>query len=225
MLAFWGDSIFKGVIFSDNKYTLCGGTVDKLANFAADSIKNYSRFGMDTGKALRLFTDTIGTDDSSGVCLEFGGNDCDYDWKQVSQNPHMGYLPKTPIKIFASNMESMIMQAQSLGKKVYLCSLPPIYSPYYFDFISQNLNADNILYWLGDKEHIFRHHEKYSIAVTALAKKHNTEFIDLRADFLQYKDYHKLLCIDGIHPNIDGQQIIYDRLSKCLQPVFSKASV
>ena len=212
-LSVWGDSLMQGVLFDNesNKYYINGGIVPKIAKELNFNIKNFSRFGMNTNKATGLYKNTALKDNADVIILEYGGNDCNYDWEKVSQNPDGEHYPVVPLPVFTENVEFMINYAKSLNKTVVMTTLPPLDSDKFFNFITRNgLCKDNIMLFLGDKEHIYRHHERYNTAIIMLAKKHNLLIADLRDSFLQQKCCKNLLCEDGIHPNISGQNLMYD---------------
>ena len=60
-LSVWGDSLLQGVLFDscNDKYYTNGGIVPKLAKELDFEIKNFSRFGMHTDKAIKLYKETI----------------------------------------------------------------------------------------------------------------------------------------------------------------------
>ena len=93
--------------------------------------------------------------------------------------------------------------------KPYLLNLPPIQPDDYFDFISRNgLSRQNILQWLGDKNHIYRFHERYSAMIGRVARECGCRLLDIRTAFLDRWDAMKMICRDGIHPTMDGQRLI-----------------
>ena len=217
MYSFWGDSILRGVVYDGSRYSLGRSAVDMLAEESGiEGCKNFSRFGMTTQKAVPLFKKALPSDLNGNLFLEFGGNDCDFDWKAVSFEPYALHLPKTPLSSFIKNMESMIVWAKNAGKTVYVCSLPPIYAPDYFDFVSRGLSADNILSWLGDVQQIYRYHSRYSRAAENLAKLHDVKLVNIREEFLSRGDYSSYMCVDGIHPSEKGQRLIWDALKDAI---------
>jgi hypothetical protein len=88
-------------------------------------------------------------------------------------------------------------------------SLPPLDAGRYFNWITRNgLSRENILRFLGDVGHIYRHQERYSIAVTNLAMEQRCHYIDVRDAYLAQRELGRLLCSDGIHPNDEGHRVI-----------------
>lgn len=91
-------------------------------------------------------------------------------------------------------------------------------SEHYFDFILRGgLNRQNILKWLGDKNHIYRFHEQYSLVISKVARECRCRLIDLRAVFLAQKNPYAYYCADGIHPNSAGHQLMADAVIEALK--------
>ncbi len=216
----WGDSIMRGVIFdaAASKYKfLKDSAVSLFAKTFPIHINNRSRFGNTAPRALEAMRKAlIETDESELVLLELGGNDCDYNWAEVSRNPHADHLPNTPIPEFTQALREMIQVVESTGKRPVVMTLPPIDATRYFDFITtpENIDADHILEFLTDKEHIYRHQERYSNAVCRVASEKRVPLIDVREEFLSQRNIRNFLCLDGIHPNEEGQRLIHEVLAK-----------
>lgn len=207
-ISVWGDSVLLGVLYENNKHSLNKSFAQKVASTLNIDINNFSRFGMTTAKAVKLFSDNTQYD---AVVIEYGGNDCNFDWGKVSLAPDKEHLPAVPLNEFYSNIEFMIEKAKADGSAVVVCTLPPLVPDKFFNFITQNgLSKENILHWLGNVGRIYRHQERYNSALVMLAKKHNCMIIDIRDAFLRRKDCNDLLCDDGMHPNITGQGVMLD---------------
>lgn len=90
-------------------------------------------------------------------------------------------------------------------------SLPPVLSERYLNFICRTgLSKQRILQWLGDVEVISRWQETYSNLVEQIAREEQVLMIDLRRAFLKNDlSLEDLLCADGIHPSVKGQELIY----------------
>jgi len=141
--------------------------------------------------------------------MNFGGNDSDFLWQEISAAPDALHEPRTPIDIFEQTYLKLIGHVRQCGLTPILLNLPPVDHVRYFAWISRELNADNILKWLGgSSEFIYRWHEQYNVAVHKIAQTANVKLIDIRSAFLQRRDYHKCLSDDGIHPNEKGHTLI-----------------
>lgn len=208
----FGDSVSKGVIFDNvkEKYTLLR---DCFANLIMSSfpviIQNYSKFGCTVTKGMELLRrHKSELPNYDYTVLEFGGNDCDYDWAEISENPQEEHQPKTPVGVFKQKYEELIEQVKKCGSCPVLLTLPPIDAKRYFAWISKGLNSRALLSWLGDIEHIYRWHERYNLAVCQVAKDCAVPLIDISSAFLETHNYQNLLCADGIHPNEKGHRLI-----------------
>lgn len=209
----WGDSLARGVIYDEarGRYRISPTTaVGYVAARTGVEITNRARMGMTAeGGLAQMKADLAAGVEGEIAFLEFGGNDSDFDWRAISADPTANHLPKTPIDRYEASMREMIGMAKKRGMHVMLCTLPPILSDRYFDFFSQGgLNRDNILAWLGDKNKIYRFHERYSLALSRLARECGCRLLDLRAAFLEQWDPRPYYCRDGIHPNNDGQILL-----------------
>ena len=71
------------------------------------------------------------------TALEFGGNDCDFDWKLISECPDDIHLPKTPLDELESLYCQIIDDVSESGSKPVLFTLPPLGAKRYFSWISR----------------------------------------------------------------------------------------
>ena len=213
-LAIWGDSLLKGIIFDEktSRYKpLKTCSVNLFSKAFPFTVKNNSRFGCTAPKAEANLEKSLQKGFSAdAVLLEFGGNDCDFNWAKVSANPEIEHQPNTPLPEFVDSMKNMVDELTKHNIKPILSNLPPISSEMYFDWISRmdGVDGDKVLYWLKDKTIIYRQQESYSHAIEKLAYEYNLPLIDIREPFLKIRDYKSYLCVDGIHLNEKGQSIM-----------------
>jgi len=212
--AAFGDSVLKGVLYEGGHYR-----VMKKSSFCricesqlAIRVDNKAKFGIIISKGREIFdrnTEAVKASTGKYVIFEFGGNDCAFNWPEVSADPDASHIPMTTISDFTDIYSYLIDETISLGKTPLLLSLPPIDGVKYFDHISRGLYADNILRWMkGDKNFSTNWHERYNLEVFKLAKKRGVPVIDITSPFLEEKDYTRFLCEDGIHPNKEGHKLI-----------------
>ncbi|WP_271003370.1 SGNH/GDSL hydrolase family protein [Listeria seeligeri] len=206
----WGDSIMKGVLFNPekNRYTLLKNNCIKRASEKLGiTFQNHSTMGRTITKGHEILTKDLAKDASNDIAIiEFGGNDCDFNWAEVSENPETPHIPGTPIDIFETQLREMIARLKNLDIQPILMTLPPLHAKRYFDFITRSgLNKENILTFLGgDVQMIYRWQERYSNTISKIAGETGSHLIDIRDSFLAEFHYEELLCIDGIHPNEAG---------------------
>ena len=214
----FGDSIMKGVVLSesDRRYRISSELgIDALAQSFGLNIANHSRFGCTLEKGLGILRRTVEKNPNcSAVIMEYGGNDCDFDWAQVAAEPNKEHFPNTPLERFTELYAGAIEYLRKHGIIPILTTLPPLCSERYFNWICRSgLDRDKILGWLGDIDAIYRYQEGYSKAVEQLAERFGTALIDLRSTFLAERRYEDFYCADGIHPNESGQRLIQGAFS------------
>lgn len=208
-----GDSIAKGVIFDTkrNRYVIAKENLSKqLAQAYGCSVTNLSKFGGTVTDGLARFEkekDSLA--ECKTVLMNFGGNDSDFLWQEIAAAPDKFHNPKTPIARFQHIYGHLIAGVQNCAMTPVLLNLPPVDHTRYFSWISRELDAKNLLTWLGGtSEFIYRWHEQYNIAVHKIAQAANVKVIDIRSAFLARRDYRDYLSEDGIHPNEQGHWMI-----------------
>lgn len=212
----YGDSILKGVLLEGGKYVINRVWEKQLAEKFHLTIRNCARFGCTIRKILPIIRrDSEGKGSETEIAvLELGGNDCDYDWTEISQAPDASHDCKTPPQEFQARYREAIHLIRSSGRTPVLMTLPPVHSERYLSFICRNgLSRKSILRWLGDVEAIYRWQDRYSEMVAQIAREEHTRLVDLRKAFPKdAKSLEPLLCDDGIHPSPLGQKLIFDTL-------------
>lgn len=209
-----GDSISKGVILDEisRKYRILKESAADL--FSRENnvvVKNYAKFGCTSERAMLITAGVLQDQHQSGiVLLELGGNDCDYNWDDVANDPRGSHRPNVMLDKFKENISNIIQVIKESGRKLAIVTLPPIDSDKYFNWVSQNdaARAEKILSFLGDKNYIYRHQELYANALEEVAADHNVFRIPVRAGFLSIAKYSDYICDDGIHLNERGQDVM-----------------
>lgn len=212
-----GDSVAKGVIYDEarNKYTfLKDSFINLFSKERHIPVTNLAKFGCTTSKGKRILNQNRKLIESCDyTILEFGGNDCNFNWEAISLEPGKDHLPAVPSSAFKENYSQMLTQIREIGSRPLLLSLPPLDQQRFFKWISKGLNGKNILTWLGDIDSIYRWQEAYNLLVFQLAGEHNVPLVDIRKIFLENRYYGELLCIDGMHPSRKGHALIYSALA------------
>lgn len=210
-----GDSLSKGVVFDEEKkkYMLLKDCFFNLLSSAVNAqMINASRFGSTVTQGQKMLKTKMEKHDPDIVVIEFGGNDCDFLWDNIAENPQFDHIPKTPLDEFENRINEIVDYVQKQGKTAILTTLPPLYADSYFKWFT---NSDkekglNILKWLKDVWRIYWWQERYSNCLSYIAKLRNIGCIDIRRPFLKSKDFFGYICSDGIHPNEAGHKLIFE---------------
>lgn len=215
-IAALGDSITKGVVLNDqNRYSAAEQSfLDILSSELDLRVDNYGKFGCTVSHGNNLLErHAADIADSDYTFIEYGGNDCDFDWIKIAQDPHGEHKARTPLEEFTEELSSLVAKIKDLGSVPVLITLPPILSDTYFSFFSRSMSDEqknNIKEWLGgDVGIIARWHESYNRALFQVANQTHTQILDITTPFDTFRgDLTSLYCADGIHPNARGHKLI-----------------
>ncbi|MGI6545902.1 MAG: SGNH/GDSL hydrolase family protein [Fastidiosipilaceae bacterium] len=214
LVKLFGDSIIGRVVQDEP-----GGRyrrLDPLEKIQQDEIRldlvNFGKFGYTIGKAKRLIERQLLRDpEFQVILLEYGGNDCNYEWAEVGRRPEQDHQPGTPLKEFHETYVEIISLLKKQGVRPIMMNLPPIDAVKFFDtWIAPDENSAAILDWLGDVQKIYRWHELYSLETEEIARRTNTPLIDVRKPFLGRRDFPTLIGPDGMHPTEKGHTLIVE---------------
>lgn len=218
-LSIWGDSIAKGVVFDEQRgrYAVCrDNCVSRLSRDAGVDVENFSVMGNTTEQGLRRMEGQPLKPGNLAV-IEFGGNDCDLDWAAACEHPEVEQHGRVPLEAFGENLRAMVRCVRDGGMIPALVTPPPLVAQRYFDWVSRKLDKARILNYLGDVEHIYRWQERYALMIRRVAARENAMLLDVRDWFLSQARFTDLMCVDGIHPNARGHELLFERFSGLLQ--------
>lgn len=221
----FGDSISKGFFYDDIEIKkLENPVVDMLNSQCYLCINNKSIFGQSLKRAyeksiFEKYLSEINKSENNIAIIALGGNDSDYDWRQVENNPSISHSSKTDESEFECLLYNIIERFQRNNIKVVLCSLCPIISKRYFEnVLSKKFDREKILSFLkGDIENLYRHQEIFNNIIIRVAIKTNCLFFDYRSEFLKRNDFQSLMSKDGIHPNQLGHNLLFELATKFIE--------
>ena len=211
-LQIYGDSILKGVTLNEEtqKYYINDAiNFDEIVGGKVE-VSNFSKFGCTIEKGKNILNKNFLLGNVGDyVIVEYGGNDSDFNWTQISQAPEQEHYSNTPIGEFKEKYKDFVLTLKERGAKPILVNLIPVDAQKYLSWICRNgLSRENILLWLGDVYAIYRYQEQYSHAIEEISVKMGLPLIDLRSRFICNRKIDDLFCSDGIHPSPKGQKII-----------------
>lgn len=210
----YGDSIMKGTILDTGYryHVIMNEYLVKLYDRFGIEAENRARFGITVQRGHSILLRDIDEGlDCELALVEFGGNDSDFKWSEISMEPDKEHLPLTSMADFKQNIASMTEELRAQGVQPIMMTLPPIEPNRYLDFVSRNGNSrENILKWLGYVEKIYETHKSYSDAVAEIAQERMVPLVDVRSAFPSGDALGEYMCIDGVHPDKKGYQLIAD---------------
>lgn len=220
-----GDSLSKSITSKNHRYVKDNfDIVKELENNYSLEIENYSQIGQTLYRIIekdilkKIYTEKPSNlYEKQYVVIELGGNDCDYYWEQINDDPIANHLPKTPFNSFFEQLTLITKKCRDENLCPVFLLTPPIVAERYFDFLCTKFNKEKLLEFLYyDVTNIYRHQECYMMNILKLAKQLNVKVLDLRTEFLLKKDFNTYICEDGIHPNEKGYKFLYKLIEKNL---------
>jgi len=213
----FGDSILKGVITLPESKNLFDVTQNDALSYAREKLDfdldNRSIYGNITTKGLLKMQKYFEKGNHADFCIiEFGSNDCDYDWtifKAGAQLPPFDQIqPKVPFEQYLANISEMVKLCRDNKVTPIIMNLIPYVCSDWFKTISKGNDADAILRFLGGSpETLGKNQEKYNTALTSYAKENKVKILDYWEITTRIQDFQKkYMGPDGIHLNEDGYE-------------------
>lgn len=208
-----GTSILKGVEIDENNIRHTRSDflgLEAIAMNSGYSMKNFSRLGCTVTKAFDYVKRMFGRLDADLVLMDFGHNDCDYDWESICKDPLAKHSPRTELGLFKNTYSDLVTYLKSRRAIPVLSTLLPVDGDRYIDYVArkQGLDKSVLESWIGDASALRAEHEKYCQSVVEVASEREVPLLDIRKAFLDYGNVSSLLSSDGVHPNKRGQELI-----------------
>ena len=213
-LVVFGDSILKGVITIPNSEKLFDTTENDSLSLAQKELgfelDNRSIYGNITSKGLVKLQKFYEKGGEADFCvIEFGSNDCDYDWGTLVQ--------KVPLEDYLANLATMIKLCRDHKVTPLMMGLIPYVCDDWFKTIIKGQDEKAILDFLGGSpETLGKNQLIYKNAQADFVQKNNVQFLDPWTIFEGHKE---LMCFDGIHPNEKGYELLSKAWIKFLSEV------
>lgn len=215
-VAVLGDSILKGIqLGKDEKYAVCNHIdFEGLAQKWDLKIENHSRFGCTAEKASKLLDRMLQRGLASDmVLMDLGGNDCDFPWKDIAAHPERDYPPAYSVAEFLRTYGAMAEKLRTHGILPVVATLPPLEPRRFLDWWCRGADEEAVIRWMGGSVcNVYAHQELYSHAVERFAAENELPLVDIRGKFLEHGHLDQIICMDGTHPNSDGQALITEAL-------------
>ena len=204
-LVVFGDSILKGVITIPGSNKLFDVTENDSLSLAQKKLgfelDNRSIYGNITSKVLLKLLKFFENGGDADFCIiEFGSNDCDYDWGTLVQ--------KVPMAEYLENLSQMVSLCRANKVTPLMMGLIPYVCDDWYKTIIKGQNEAAILDFLGGtSETLGKNQLEYKNAQADFVQKNNVQFLDPWEIFAGHKE---LMCYDGIHPNEKGYELLAD---------------
>lgn len=217
-LVVFGDSILKGVITIPGSKNLFDVTENDSLSLAQKELgfelDNRSIYGNITSKGLVKLQKFLEKGGEADFCIiEFGSNDCDYDWNVFPEGqpaPDFSAIqPKVPFDDYLSNLTQMVELCRAHKITPIIMNLIPYICDRWFKTIAKAHNEAAMLNFLaGSPDTLGKNQLRYQTALMEFAASHNIQTIDAWNLFSNAPNSATLMCGDGIHPTEEGYELL-----------------
>ncbi len=206
---FLGDSIVKGIAPVNGRYRVLDTSYfNKFSKTIFSSAVNKGRFGITSTKFLKSI-DKLRETDADIIFFSIGGNDCNYNWKEIAENPDVNHYAAVSKEVFEDNLHKIFDFFLENNMNIIAMNFPPLHAEKFFSYLAQQLSGEAILHWLGNISKIHYHHESYNAIFETVTRRYGIDLIDIRSRFLREDNLDELMSIDGMHPSEAGHELIY----------------
>lgn len=211
----FGDSLTRGVSFVNGRLKILKKNYPnvlqdlfKKANKGDEDIQVINKGVFNDNSNLlieRLELDVI-KEKPDFVIIEIGGDDCDFAWPEVSQQPNDDHEATVPLDRYISNLVSIITKVRKEGITPILSTLPPLDPVRYYKRITRNFSSQ-VSNWICKVGGIEHWHSKYNSAIKKVAEELDVMLIDVRNAIQCAGDLNILISEDGIHLTERGYEV------------------
>ena len=220
----FGDSIGKGIVTDGGKLEVVQqSAVGLFEDKYQLKVDNRSSYGQSLKRIMQRglidkYIEELDTSVRNVAVLELGGNDADFNWKEVASSPSEPHFPKTPLKEFSALYAESVKKLKGAGVKVVACTIVPIDSKRFFNRVIGGItDKQKVLdFFKGDFNTIHRHQEMFNNEILKNAYMAGLSVIDLRREFLDSIEFENLMCQVGIHPNQNGHSRMFGAIDEFL---------
>ena len=177
---------------------LCSGRVDILNRGFSGYTTRYSKFVLP-----QL---TVDWSNIIFVTIFLGTNDA-----EIPDDPDTGNVP---ISEFTANLREIVKYVLEKGipaDRIILITPPPVDELKWLEVYKKNIRSNDLT-------------KIYTETVVAVAAETGTRIIQLYSIIMAMPNWKSFL-VDGIHLSQDGNQLLFEEVSKILSPVIDKISL
>ncbi|MGD6818006.1 SGNH/GDSL hydrolase family protein [Metabacillus sp. 84] len=216
----FGDSLTRGVSFVKGRLRIIRRNYPHYLEETLLSsgkpprtVINKGVFNDDSDSLLKRLEKDVLEEEPDYAIIGIGGNDCNFDWKEVTKNPEAEHLPIVPLSRYLSNVNMMISRLQEAGITPIILTLPPL-DPVRYYYYLYNQYGSSIGHLISLKGGMEYWHGMYNLRLIELAQERKAAVIDVRTALYQAGPLSELISEDGIHLTSAGYKVVGREIAK-----------
>ncbi|RIW34716.1 SGNH/GDSL hydrolase family protein [Bacillus salacetis] len=223
----FGDSLTRGVSFVKGRLRIIKNNYPQILQqlFSESnqevSVLNKGVFNDNSQLLLSRLAKDVIEEKPNYVIIEIGGNDCNFKWDEVAQNPWGKHEAIVPMNQYLENLKTMISNIKQNDITPVIATLPPLDPVRYYKNISERYSPA-ISHWISEVGGIDYWHGLYNRNLNKLAEEYNVLKIDVRSALKKAGDLFEFISDDGIHLTAAGYKILSEEIYSNLEKWSSK---
>ncbi|WP_110926588.1 SGNH/GDSL hydrolase family protein [Bacillus massiliglaciei] len=221
----FGDSLTRGISFVRGRMRIIKDNYPAALSKLAESLPfvevlNKGVFNDNSDLLVSRLEKDVLSEQPDIVLIEVGGNDCNFKWEEVAENPAHKHEPIVPIDRYLENITLLVKSFQEKHITPFLLTLPPLDPARYYGNIAGKFGPSlgHFISCVGGIEHW---HGMYNRRLKTLAHELKVPLIDVRTHIKSAGDLRQLISDDGIHLTSEGygqmSRIVFESLQNHLQ--------
>lgn len=150
------------------------------------------------------------------VILEFGGNDCDYRWRELRDSDiRPDNVHRTPIDEFAATYREMLDYLADKGIETAITICPQFPAEVYLNHLMQSGIPEQLIKsYVKSPDALVQDYKEYKKVTLALAEERHLAVINMEKTFAFLPNLEDYYSADGLHPNEKGYRLIHDTFAQ-----------
>jgi isoamyl acetate esterase len=219
----FGDSITKGVTYIKGRLRIVKENYPSILqnlfseSAAADvTVVNKGVFNDNSDLLVTRLDRDVLSEEPDYAIIGIGGNDCNFNWGEVAENPEKEHEATVPLDRYLDNVKNMVLRIKEGGITPVVLTLPPLDPVRYYKAISTAYDK-SISHWISICGGIEHWHGLYNRSLNNLIEELDVFKIDIRTAIKNAGDLSALISDDGIHLTREGYKemsgAIFDNLT------------
>ncbi|AZB41527.1 SGNH/GDSL hydrolase family protein [Bacillus sp. FJAT-42376] len=215
----FGDSLTRGVTSVKGRLRITKKNypyyLEECLKFDS-TVVNKGVFNDHSDSLLKRLQKDVLDENPDYVIIGIGGNDCNFNWKEVVLNPEMEHQPIVPAGRFTANMKTMIEKMIMAGITPIVMTLLPLDPVRYYQYLFRQYGS-TIGHWISMKGGMEHWHGMYNERLLTLADEMHVAVADVRTALRQAGTLNELISGDGIHLTSAGYRVAGREISHLIK--------
>jgi lysophospholipase L1-like esterase len=205
----FGDSLTRGVSYIQGRLRIVKENYPTVLqnlfsnNDSTVTILNKGVFNDNSDLLLERLDKDVLAEKPDYTIISIGGNDCDFHWNKVAENPEEEHQPIVPIEKYVENVKKLIINLKNSGITPIVLTMPPLDPVRYYKLIAEKYGK-SISHWISTCGGIEHWHGLYNRSLNELIEQLDVRKIDVRTALKKAGILENIISDDGIHLTSEG---------------------